>query len=152
MMKRLTLTRFAYSPLGTFGELVIWNTPFRCFTVERPWVDANRDGLGDRTVSCIPEGVYPIVTAVHHPQSPNGYPCYLLQSTRNRSAIHIHIANTMYDLEGCIGLGNILGATKSTPPFPVWSVLNSATTFKKFMDTMAGDPGILEIKFTTDRP
>jgi uncharacterized protein DUF5675 len=151
-MKLLTLTRFAYSPLGTFGELEIKHSPFRCYTVERPWVDANHDGLGDPNVSCIPEGDYPIVLSVHHPASPNGYPCYLLQSTRNRSAIQIHIANTMYDLLGCIGLGNILGATKASPPFPVWSVLNSATTFKQFMDAMAGEPGILTIKFTDNRP
>lgn len=152
-MKNLTLTRFAYSPIGTFGLLKIEGTPFSCYTVERPWVDANKDGLSDNSVSCIPEGSYPIQPVQHHPGKPNGYPAYTLLNTGNRTAIHIHIANTMDDLEGCIGLGNILGAT-TTPksPFPRWSVLNSATTFKAFMDTMAGDLGQLTIAFTTDRP
>jgi Family of unknown function (DUF5675) len=152
-MKSLVLERFAYSPQGTFGKLIIESTPFSCFTVERPWVDADGNGLSDSKVSCIPEGVYPIEPVVHHPTRPDGYPAYLLLNTGNRSAIHIHIANTMYDLEGCIGVGNILGASKvSAAPYPVWSVLNSASTFKQFMDTMAGDKGSLVIFFTHNRP
>lgn len=150
----LTLTRFAYTPVGTFGELVIEGTPFRCFTVERPWVDANDDGLSDNSVSCIPEGLYPITPTIHHPNTPQAYPAYLLGATKNRSAIHIHIANTMYDLEGCIGLGNMLGSSSNPGKFAgfVWSVLNSSTTFKQFMETMAGRNGDLRIQFTANRP
>lgn len=35
------LTRFAYSPYGTFGKLLL--PEFECYTVERPWLD-NKPG------------------------------------------------------------------------------------------------------------
>jgi hypothetical protein len=147
-VKNITLERFAYAPTGTFGKLKVLGTPFECFTVERPWLN------NEHAVSCIPEGVYPITPCTHHPGTPGAYPAYLLQKTGQRTAIEIHIANSMYDLEGCIGLGNLLGATKvfSATPFPVWAVLNSSTTFKQFMDLMAGDEGTLTITLTAQRP
>ena len=152
-MKTLTLTRFAYAPCGTFGELKIEGTPFRCFTVERPWVDLDQDHYSDVNQSCIPEGIYPIKPSIHHPNTAAAYPCYVLEHTANRAAIQIHIANTMYDLLGCIGVGNLLGSTRAAQAvFPVWSVLNSGTTFKQFMEAMGGDEGVLTIGFTTQRP
>lgn len=44
----LTLDRFAYSPLGTFGKI----EELGVYPVERPWED-NKTGI-----SCIPEGKY----------------------------------------------------------------------------------------------
>src|SRR5688572_31361757 len=47
----VTLERFAYTPMGTFGLLSVdGGVPFR--TVERPWA-RNMDGI-----SCIPCGAY----------------------------------------------------------------------------------------------
>lgn len=154
-MKTVRLVRFAYSPIGVFGMLSIDGQQFSCFTVERPWVDANRDGISDRSVSCIPEGTYPLVPVRDEDTSVTtaGLGAYVVDKVPGRSGIMIHIANTMDDLEGCIGLGNVLGATKTLKsPFPRWSVLNSSTTYKVFMAIMKGEPGQLIVSFTTNRP
>lgn len=140
-MKSLTLTRYGYTPMGTFGLLKIEGTDFQAYTCERPWQN------NERGVSCIPEGVYPIVPCIHHPGQPDAYPAYLLQKTDPRAEIEIHVGNTMDDVQGCILLGSELGFAKGK-----WAVVNSTTTFKRFMELMAGDSGTLSIRLTWDRP
>jgi hypothetical protein len=51
MTSRAVLTRFAYLPDGTFGELVFPDGT-SMFTVERPWKD------NTPKESCIPDGIY----------------------------------------------------------------------------------------------
>lgn len=120
----ITLERFAYSPLGTFGKLTYKD--FTCYTVERPWLN--------NTVreSCIPEGAYTLVwfdspkfgrVVAFNGGTVTPYP----DAHSVRSAVLIHPANVMSDVEGCIGLGDTLGYVKS-----LWGVLNSQVTTKAF--------------------
>ena len=109
---RLELKRWAYSPKGTFGSLRVMDKHF--FTIERPWKD------NTPSISCVPEGNYvlkyrPTTTSV--PESWNKHSWYLLGDTvglvgdgKARSNCCIHIANTMHDINGCIGAGFTLGS------------------------------------------
>jgi hypothetical protein len=121
----ISLERFAYSPMGTFGRFRI-GEEFSCFTVERPW-EGNKPNE-----SCIPEGEYILERAVYHR---GGYACYEVMAVPGRSLIKIHIANTMLDVYGCIGLGRALGFIDD-----LWAVKQSKLTFALFMDTMDGAP------------
>ena len=117
---KIQLERFAYSPFGTFG---IWSMPeFQCFTVERPWLD-NKEN-----VSCIPEDQYTMVPARFNR---GGYDTYEIAPIEGRIEIKVHIANTMNDVLGCIGLGLDLGWLRGK-----WAVLNSRSAFMAFMKVM----------------
>lgn len=120
----IQLERFAYTPIGTFGKLTY--NDFSCYTVERPWLNnASR-------ISCVPEGLYNLVW---HNGPKFGKTVALVGGTvsqypdgiSKRSAILIHPANEMNDLEGCIGLGDNLGYIRAK-----WAVLNSVVTIKEF--------------------
>jgi hypothetical protein len=138
----ITLERFAYTPMGTFGRLTYGD--FSCYTVERPWDNNNNK------VSCIPEGMYTIQKYT----SPKFGSVYAVlgetvslfpDTTHKRSAVLIHPANVMSDLEGCIGLGDSLGYVKSQ-----WGVLNSAVTLKAFFSKLGSLDNIpLNITFKT---
>jgi len=123
----IILERFAYTPLGTFGKFRFGE--FEAYTVEQPWND------NKRFHSCIPEGNYSLewfnsskhgktlalkgqgVTLAANNSDPN-----------NRYAILIHPANTMNDIEGCIGLGSSLGYVANK-----WAVLSSRKTTREFL-------------------
>jgi len=115
----LVLERFSYGPNGTFGQL--FAPSFSCFTVERPWLN------NQPYISCIPEGDYPLARG-HYNRG--GYEVYEIKDVPNRSLIKIHIANRPTDVQGCIGLGNELGAFGN-----MWVVLKSTDTFNEFMMT-----------------
>lgn len=121
----IILERFAYTPIGTFGKL--FYDDFTCYTVERPWLNNSK---GE---SCIPEGDYDLVWH----DSPKfgktlavkgGTVAVYEDGVAKRSAILIHPANVMDDLNGCIGLGNELGFYKQK-----WAVLNSKKTVADFL-------------------
>jgi hypothetical protein len=102
------LTRFAYFPWGTFGELSVagrfWSI------VEQPWNN------NEPFRSCIPEGSY---EAVKH-NSPKWGRCFAIvgegvainQGEARRYAILIHPANWADQLQGCLAPG------KSLQPIP----------------------------------
>jgi len=112
------LDRFAYTPMGVFGNLSIGE--FNCYTVERPWLD------NQPNVSCIPIGMYPVELGMYNK---GGYSAYEIMGVKDRSLIKIHIANTMKDVVGCIGVGSSLGWVHNN-----WAVMNSAKTLKEFME------------------
>lgn len=123
MIRVIELQRFAYTPHGTFGE--IRHDRFHCYTVERPWKQNKRN------VSCIPTGLYVMRLGRFRDQ----YPSYELEDVPKRSLIKIHIANTMDDLRGCIGLGKELGFIRD-----LWAVSGSRETYNRFMTLMNDDP------------
>lgn len=130
MVDKVYLERFAYTPEGVFGRLVI--PEFICYTVERPWLDNKPQ------VSCIPEGIYSLKLSRYER---GGYPAYEVTNVPNRTMIKIHIGNTMDDVIGCIALGKTLGFTQRK-----WAVLNSGKAFQEFMAAMAETPeSVLEI-------
>jgi hypothetical protein len=115
-MKTIQLTRFAYTPIGTFGELIIDGKHF-CFVVEEVW-HANRPSIpGKQTGSCIPVGNY-ICRRGHFPRHGNTFE---VLNVPGRSAILFHSGNTVEDIEGCLALGNRLGYLKGK-----WAVMESA--------------------------
>ena len=81
-----------YFKEGTNGAL-FYNQRFLGFTIELPWLD------NARTISCIPEGVYPLKTRYsekfkHHLH---------VENVKGRSLILLHPANNAQkELKGCI--------------------------------------------------
>lgn len=137
-MSFIVLERFAYTPWGTFGRLVY--DDFRAFTVERPWAN------NEAKKSCIPEGKYEVKwydsptfdrtlaivggTVSLHPTT-----------TSKRSYILFHPANTMDDLEGCVGLGRSLGWVNNK-----WAIVDSGSVVKQFLALNIPDKTTLFVK------
>lgn len=110
----LTLDRFAYSPLGTFGRI----DELGMYTVERQW-DGNKTG-----VSCIPEGTYRCAR-VNSPKFGN---VFEVTEVPGRTHILFHKANVARDVEGCIGVGEKLGVVGME-----WAVTGSRIAFDRMM-------------------
>lgn len=131
----ITIERYAYTDEGTFGVLTYGD--FKCFTVERPWLN------NQAKVSCIPEGEY-VAVAYKSPKFGNvfaitgGTVSLFPDANHARSAVLIHPANTMDDLEGCVGLGSDHGTINGKP-----GVTNSRTTIAKFYELLAGQNNVL---------
>lgn len=117
----MILSRFAYTPYGIFGRLIL--PGFECFTVEREWKN-NEEGK-----SCIPEGWYIYQPSFYHEGKYQTYEILV----PDRTDIKIHKANRAKELQGCIGLGMRLGTINGE-----WAVMNSGVAFRKFMVAMAG--------------
>lgn len=117
----LTLERFAYTPMGTFGRLTY--SGGSCYTMEEVWRN-NEKGM-----SCIPVGTY----RVQRGKFPKHGECFEVQGVPGRSAILFHVANTIKDVEGCIGPGQELGTVGG-----LWAVLNSVAAYNDFMKAHAG--------------
>ena len=114
----LKLERFAYSPVGTFGTLWLPENEI-LYTVERPWLD------NQKRISCIPEGNYICLPRKYYR---GGYDAIHITNVPYRSYILFHRANTMHNVEGCIGVGTQLGAIHN-----LWAVLNSRNGFDLLM-------------------
>lgn len=128
-MSEARLTRFAYTPQGTFGRLAVAGKEF--YTVERPWLDNKSN------VSCIPEGTYAlkmrdsgVVTRSTGGAYSRGWE---VTNVKGRSFIMIHPGNTLEDLQGCISPGKALGAVNGK-----WGVLSSRPAFDELMSLLKG--------------
>lgn len=123
----VTIDRFCSCEMGTFGRLSV--DGWECYTVERPWLD-NR-----AHVSCIPPGEYRLALrpsgVVRRTSREAHRSGWEVRDVPGRSFIMFHVANSMDDLHGCIGMGDRLGVIG-----PRWAVLNSLPTFLKFMDLL----------------
>ena len=138
-MENIYLTRFSYSPWGTFGRLYV-PFGFECFTVERPWHS------NARNESCIPEGEFRLRACRFHR---GGYDT-LEVLVPGRSHILFHRGNTMDDVLGCICPGTSLGFLESRPGAGAkWGVLESGVAFDEFMGMVGGDspPAQLVVQF-----
>lgn len=119
-MITVQLLRYVSRGDGTFGQLVA--PKFRCFTVERPWLQ------NMATVSCVPAGSYPLILEY----SPKfARPLWELKDVPNRSEVKLHPANRSGELEGCIGLGAMIAEDGQG-----WYVTQSAETVKAFHAAM----------------
>lgn len=126
----LTLERFCYAPMGTFGRLTTQG--FSCYTVEEVWAD------NAVSKSCIPEGAY-VCRRGHFPRHGETFE---VTHVPGRTAILFHVANTIADIEGCIGPGEELGALGAQ-----WAVVNSRKAYDRFMNHLAGvDEFVLGIR------
>jgi len=119
----LDLKRIAYTPLGTFGVLDIISD--KLYTIERPWVN------NEPFKSCIPEGLYTCNGEAYY--NKGGYKAIEVEDVPGRSNILFHKANTMTDVEGCIGVGLSLGIVNNQ-----WAVTSSMVAFSRLMDEFDG--------------
>lgn len=128
-MSTARLTRFAYTPFGTFGRLVVNGK--EVYTIERPW-------LGNQSnVSCIPEGTYVMRqrdSGVVARSTGQAYKRgWEVTDVPGRSFIMIHPGNTMDDLQGCIAPGKALSSMGGK-----WSVSSSRPAFDELMVALSG--------------
>lgn len=125
----IELTRFAYSPDGTFGRLVLPNG-WGCFTVEKPW---NNNEIRK---SCIPDGSYQLKmrrSAVVERTSKGKYKeGWEVTNVPNRTYIMIHVANWSQDVVGCIGVGDSYTVLAGSN-----AVGNSGNTFDTLMKQLS---------------
>ena len=129
-MKEFFLTRFCYSEeMGALG--ILEGPNFICKTIEDPWKN------NEPNKSCIPEGVY-LAKRTSRPKHGNTF--VLINEDLKiaeypklgmRDSCLIHTANTILDVEGCIGLGEKLGCLGSQ-----WAVLDSVSAVRRFMQFM----------------
>lgn len=117
----IELERRGYFDNGTFG--ILKSNGFQCVTVEEVWRN------NQRSISCIPIGVYPIRRGKY----PRHGECFEVLNVPNRTSILIHPANTIDDIEGCIGPGERFGMVKDK-----WAVLQSTSAYQRFMNFMTG--------------
>ncbi len=116
-MSKITLTRFAYTDMGTFGKIGVADVTL--YTVERPW-------LGNAaSISCIPEGTYKCKPRWYNG---GGYDAVEVLDVPNRRHILFHIGNTMLDSAGCILVNSKLGWVHN-----MWAGQGSKNAFNLFM-------------------
>lgn len=127
----LELVRYGSIPnKGTFGELKLGS--IKVSTLEREWLN------NAPMVSCVPVGEY---TLEHHESKIHGQTWALVSHDlgvyhfedvkAKRTAILIHAANRMEELEGCIGVGMYLGAIGQD-----WAVMDSKRALKVVLDSL----------------
>lgn len=127
----ILLERFAYSPMGTFGRIIMEG--FECYTVERPWA-------GNRPrESCIPEGTYRLAPCVFER---GGYASFEILDVPDRSLIKIHVGNTKDDVLGCVALGRSLGLVGG-----MWAVTHSRAAFSDWMRIMPREQSSITLDF-----
>jgi len=122
----MILERFAYSPYGTFGRLIVGD--LKLWTVEQPW----NDNLPKR--SCVPEGVY---TLEHHEGSKYKDTWALVGETvshwpgegKKRATCVFHKGNTAGNVWGCIAPGMTLSEDS-------WAVSHSNDAMAAFRKEM----------------
>lgn len=134
-MRILTLQRLESSIEGTFGEIAVGRVRF--WTGELPWK------FNDPFLSCIPAGTYPVTFAF----SPKfNRKLYTVGDVYNRSGILIHSANLFggdklrAEVEGCIGLGRMLGSINGQK-----ALMKSREAVTHFEQILDGQPFTLKV-------
>ena len=118
----MILKRISYTPFGTFGVLIHNIIPF-AVTIELPWRS------NESFVSCIPVGSY----WCRRIKRPNEQVTFEVCDVPNRTHILFHIANTVDDLKGCVGVAEEFGILNDVP-----AVLSSGRGFAEFMNKLRG--------------
>jgi len=137
----IVIERFMYSSMGTFGVLYI-DGKEQCYTVEKPW------RKNEQNISCIPEGKYPLtprMSGVVSRTTGGDYDWgFEVANVPNRTYIMIHPANTIADLEGCIGVGQSLGCVNNK-----WAVTKSRKAYAELINKIDRLEHSIEIRFNS---
>lgn len=128
-MKRVVLERRELDFRSTFGILTAGKVKFH--TLELGW------RLNAKDVSCIPEGIYPVVWEF---SARFGRELFELKGVSGRSEIKIHPANLPSELNGCIALGRMKGQINGER-----GILQSRQAVTHFEQIMGTDPFEIEI-------
>lgn len=108
-----------------------------CFTLEEPWVDANKDGISDKSVSRIPAGVYKMKRTFSNRFKKTLFEIF---GVPGRQACRVHSGNTTANTEGCILVGLSRGTLNGMP-----AVLQSVVALDKFHNHFPEDEVELEV-------
>lgn len=130
-MKRYTLER-VYLADRTLGSLYDGDEVI-AKVLELPWKDNNR------SVSCIPEGIYTVIKQQPKPDRPYIY--FRLPSVPGRSGILIHRGINPSHSKGCLLVGSRLAEVNTNSP-----ILESSTVKLDWMAKNMPDEWELEIK------
>ena len=134
-MMRLTLIRVAETDRYTLGRIEDAEHRQVCVTAERPWVDKDGNGLGDKNESRIPAGVYTCRRDLHGKSKPNPYEVWEICDVPGRSEVHIHIGNDVQvDSLGCPLVGTDYG--------PKGTIRGSRAAFANLMQLTKGHDAI----------
>ena len=118
----LLLIRYTFTEESTIGELFI-NGERICDTLENPWLD------NQRTISCIPEGEYPVRLRTARESATRDYLHLLIQDVPNRDFILVHRGNFPSQTQGCllVGLGtqqNVVNNSRLAMDLLIKEILN----------------------------
>lgn len=138
---RVLLLRFADTPFGVFGRLIIEREgapTVRLWTLEDDWLD-NKAGE-----SAIPAGRYKCVESVWH--GGGEVPTFEITGVPGgRSRILFHYGNTEEDVKGCVVVGLDLAAltvgdedAPGAPKRSKWGIVESRAAFAEFRRALAG--------------
>lgn len=149
-MKSVIITRNQTTDEGTFGTLKTVDGKLTLHTLELPWRDVNKDGIGDPQKSCITPGTY---RAIWHESPSKGW-CYWLQDVKGRSHILIHSANYAGDVDkgwqsqllGCIAPALSVGKMANNKGKQQMAGLNSRAACKALFDWANKEDLLVTIK------
>lgn len=127
-MPDITLVRTSYLQTGTTGRIFNNMDIPICLSLERPWLDNQRD------VSCIPVGLYDMVVDIRKPGTEKACEVWELVDVPGRDQIQLHIANKVDELLGCIATVSTLTVFKDHALFGG----RSGSAFGEFMRTLSG--------------
>lgn len=117
------------TPVGDVTQGVLFLDGIPTFTtLELPWLN------NQHNISSVPLGTYTCTRRAASPSITAGLgSCFQLLDVPDRNGILIHVANTVRDLKGCIGIG--LSYDKFGKDV---GIVDSRRAFIKFMALMTG--------------
>ena len=126
-MKLIEITRTRGGEHGTFGMLLIDNTP-QCVTLERPW-KAN-----EANISCIPAGFY----FCKRIESPTYGDTFEIQDVPNgRKHCIFHWGNWVTNTKGCVLTGESFGKLKAIGQLKAApAILSSKKAYNQFLHSL----------------
>lgn len=142
----MKLIRDVYDIEGTPGKVFDNSGKFICTTLERPWLNNNRNTLVPpaNNSSCIPEGHYKVVK-YHSTKYPS---VWQILNVHDRTKILFHNANNISQLLGCVSVGseikNFVTDNESKIKYKYWNT-SSRLTLSKLQQGLFPDEFDLEI-------
>lgn len=140
-MIRYRVRRHEQSPRHTYGRILRADNSLVGVILERPWVDADKNGKRDRNVSRFAPGLYTCFRRKSHKNGGTGkrdYDVWEFKGVPDCDHAQIHRAAHVSDLNGCMGIGEQFGprtdpVTKELLP----GIVGSPSAFDRFMKETA---------------
>lgn len=153
-MRSATLMRQPGADYGTLGELESDDGQLVLVSLEPPWRDLDRNGVGDNDLSCVNAGIY----RAEYRDHPHLGWCYQLVDVPGRTGICLHLGNfagdvklgLVSDVKGCILVGTAKGMLvpnqkKHPGAAPQKAVLHSHDALDALLNWAQREPFMLHI-------